>query len=72
MTNQLSNRQAWVSNRENNHKYIYKQAIKRGYTHLFTSPKITFSKKYKKNIFGNSKFIDLLCVLAIDKIYLVD
>ena len=44
---------------------------KRSYTHLFTSPKITLSKKFKANILDNSTFAQQISLLAIDKIYLI-
>lgn len=61
-----------ILNGKNKHKHIYWQAAKEDYTHIFTSLKIAFSKKFKKNILDNSKFIDQLYLLAIDKIYLIN
>lgn len=59
-------------NEENNHKHIHKQAAKGGYTHIFTSPKIALSKKFKKNILNDPAFTDRLYLLAVDEIHLVD
>lgn len=70
--NQIFNSKALVVNRENNHKYIYKQMAKGGYTHIFTSLKIVLSTKFKKNIFDYSKLTDRLYLLPIDEIHLVD
>lgn len=70
--NKILNGKVLVLNRENNHKHIYKQGVKGGFTHIFTSLEITFSKKFKKNILDNSKFTNRLYLLAIIEIYLVD
>lgn len=59
-------------NRENNYKHIYKKAAKMGYTNIFTSFEVTFSKKYKKNTLDNFAFTDRLYLLAINEIHLVD
>lgn len=72
MINQLPNGKALVLNGENNHKHIHKQAATGGYTHIFTSPEIALSKKFKKNVFDNAEFTDRLCLLAVDEIHLVD
>lgn len=72
MINQIPNGKALLLNGKNNPKYIYKQAAKSGYTYIFTSPQITLSKKFEKNILNNSAVIDRLCLLAVDKIYLID
>lgn len=72
MINRKSNGKALVLNGENNHKYINKQAAKGGYTHIFTSPEIALSKKFKKNILDDPEFMDRLCLLAVDEIHLVD
>lgn len=59
-------------NRENNPKYIHKLEAKRGYIYIFISFKITHLKRFKKNIFDNSKFINRLFPLALDEIYLIE
>ena len=63
---------ALVLNRENNHKHIFQQAARGGYTHVFTSPEIVLSKKFKKSILDDPQFTNRLCLLTIDEIYLVD
>ena len=63
---------ALVLNGENNHKYIFQQAARGGYTQVFTSPEIALSKKFKKSILDDPKFTDRLRLLAIDEIDLVD
>ena len=72
MINQLSNGKALMLNGKNNHKHVHKKAAKEGYTHIFTSPEIALSKKFKKNILDDPEFTDRLCLLAIDEIHLVD
>lgn len=58
MINQLPNGRVLVLNDENNHKHIYKQATKGDYTHIFISPEIALSKKFKKNILDELEFSD--------------
>ena len=70
--NKLSNGRALVLNGENNHKYVYKQVVKGDYTHIFTSPKIALSKKFKKNILDDPEFTARLCLLTVDEIHLVN
>ena len=72
MINQIPNGKALMLNGESNHKHIYKQAGKSGYTHIFTNPEIALSKKFKKNIFDKPAFTDRLFLLAVNEIYLVD
>lgn len=72
MINQLPNGKVLVLNSKNNHKYVHKLAAKRSYTYIFISSEIDFFKKLKKNIFNDPEFTDQLCLLAIDKIHLVD
>lgn len=59
-------------NKKNNYKHINKQVAKNSYIYIFTSPKIAFLKKFKKNILDNSAFTDKFCLLTIDEIYLFD
>lgn len=42
------------------------------YTHVFTSPKIAPSKKFNANILDHLCFVSRFCLLAINKIYLVE
>lgn len=72
MINHLSNEKALVLNGKNNHKHVFKQAVKGGYTHFFTSSEIALFKKFKKNIFNDLEFTDWLCLHVVDEIYLVD
>lgn len=72
MINQLPNKRALVLNDKNNYKHVYKQAAKGSYTHIFTNFEVVLPKKFKKNIFDDPAFFDWLCLLTINKIYLVD
>lgn len=72
MINQLLNEKALVLNGKNNHKHVFKQAVKGGYTHLFINPEIALFKKFKKNIFDDPEFTDWLCLHIVDEIHLVD
>ena len=42
------------------------------YTHVFTSPEMALSKKFKQFILNRSFFTKRLCLLAIDEIHLVE
>lgn len=70
--NQLLQGKAIVLKEENNQKSILAEVAKGGYTHVFTSPKITLSKKFKKCILDQPEFTNCLCFFAIDEIYLVE
>lgn len=72
MINQLSNGKTLVLNDKNNYKYIYKQAVIRGYTYIFTSSKIALSKKFKKNVLNNPEFTNQLFLLAVKEVHLMD
>lgn len=45
---------------------------KGSYTHLFTSPEIALSKKFKANILDHSGFAQRISLLAIDEIHLIE
>lgn len=51
---------------------MYGKIAKGGYTHIFISLEIIFSKKFKKNILNQSSFTDRLYLLTIDKIHFGD
>lgn len=70
--NQLPQRKAIVLKGENSQKSILAEIAKKGYTYVFTSPKITLSKKFKKYILDQPEFTNCLCLFAIDEIYLVE
>ena len=50
MINQLSQGKAIVLNRENSQKNVLSELVCGEYTHVFTSLKIVFFKKFKKYI----------------------
>lgn len=70
--NSIPNGKGLVLNGENNQKKVLQDVARGGYTHIFTSPEITLSKKFKQNILDNYRFTDRLCLMAIDEIHLVD
>lgn len=47
------------------------EIAKKDYNHVFTSPKMVFSKKFKKNILDKFLFTDCFYLFTIDKIHLV-
>ena len=61
-----------VLNGDNNKETTQCKIARGNYTHVFTSPEIALSKKFKKNILHQHVFTDRLCLLAIDKIHLVE
>lgn len=71
MINCILNGKAIALIRENNLKAVQQAIATKGYTHIFTSPKITLSKKFKANILDNHCFSERLSLLVIDEIYLV-
>lgn len=58
-------------NNKNNTWNILASIVNRGYIYVFTSLEIAFSKIFKNSILNQIFFIDCLCLLAIDKIYLI-
>lgn len=70
--NRLPSGKRIVLNRENNTNSIFTEIVNRKYSHVFTSPEIALSKKFKWNILDCSSFTKRFCLLAIDKIYLVE
>lgn len=61
-----------VLNGENNTQSVLADITNGGYTHFFTSLEIILSKKFKNNVLNDCFFIDYLCLLAIDEIYLIE
>lgn len=47
MINQILHGKAIILNGKNNQKYIQQKIANKGYTHVFTSPEIALSKKFK-------------------------
>lgn len=62
---------AIVLNGDNNQENTQQIIATGDYTHVFTSPEIALSKKFKKNILDQNVFTYRLCLLAVDRIYLV-
>lgn len=72
MINRIPNGKAIALIGENNQQSTQREIATGNYTHLFTSPEIALSKKFKKNLLDNALFSERLCLLAIDEIYLVE
>ena len=72
MVNSLPKGKAIVLNGENNLTHVQRDIARGGYTHVFTSPEIAISKNFKKNILDDPLFRNRLCLLAIDKIHLME
>lgn len=71
MINQISNGRAIALTGENNQKATQQFIATKNYTHVFTSPEIALSKKFKTNVLDNPSFAKQISLLAIDKIHLV-
>lgn len=72
MINQILNEKAVALTENNNTQSMQREIAHGNYTHIFTSPEITLSKKFKKNVLDNSYFANCLCLLIIDEIHLVE
>ena len=72
MINRVSSGKAIALTGENNQKTVQQSIRSQDYTHVFISPEIALSKKFKANILDNPRFARRLCLLAIDKIHLVE
>lgn len=72
MINYIPHKKDIVLNGENTIKQVLTNIITRRYSYIFTRYKITLSKKFKQSILNKPLFIDCLCLVAIDKIYLVE
>lgn len=72
MINEIPNGKAVALTGDNNTQSMQCEIAQGNYTHVFTSPEIALSKKFKKNVLDNSFFTDRLCLLAIDEIHLVE
>ena len=71
MINCIPHGKGIILNEENNTKPVLANIATGGYTHVFTSPEIAFSKKFKQSILDKPSFIDCLCLFAVDEIHLV-
>ena len=72
MINRIPRGKGIVLNGENNNKRVLEDIARGGYTHIFTSPEIALSKKFKNCILDQPSFTDRLCLLAVDEIHLVE
>lgn len=72
MINRISSGKAIALTGENNQKAVQQSIGSLDYTHVFTSPEIALSKKFKTNVLDNPCFARQLCLLAIDEIHLVE
>ena len=68
----LPNGHAIILNGNNNKENTQCEIARGHYTHVFTSPEIALSKKFKKNILDQHLFTDWLCLLAVDEIHFVE
>lgn len=72
MINRIPNGKAIALTGENNQKAVQKSIACENYTHVFTSPEIALSKKFKANVLDDPRFASRLSLLAIDEIHLVE
>lgn len=72
LINRLPGGNAIVLNGENNSNAVFTEVARGDYTHVFTSPKIAISRKFKKGLLDHSSFTDRFCLLAVDEIQLVE
>ena len=72
MINRIPQGKGIVLNGENNNKQGLDDIVKGGYTHVFTSPEIAFSKRFKNSVLDQTFFTDRLALLAVDEIHLVE
>lgn len=72
MINCIPSKKAIALTEKNNHKPVQLDIATQSYTHIFTSPEIRLSKKFKKNVLDNPIFANRLSLLAIDEIHLVE
>lgn len=68
----LPNGHAIVLNGDNNKESTRYEIARGNYTHVFTSPEIALSKKFKKNVLDHHLFSDRPCLLAVDEIHLIE
>lgn len=72
MINQIASGKAIALTGENNNKAVQQAIARQNYTHVFTSPEIALSKKFKANVLDDSRFASRLSLLAIDEIHLIE
>lgn len=72
LINRLPGGRSIIFNGENSSNSMFIDVSKRKYTHIFTSPEIAVSKKFKKYILDQSFFANHFCLLAVDEILLIE
>lgn len=72
MINRIPRGRGIILSGKNNNKRVLEDIARGGYTHVFTSPEIALSKKFKNCILDQTSFTDCLCLLAVDEIHLVE
>lgn len=72
MINRIPNRKAIALTGESNQKTVQEAIARELCTHIFTSPKIALSKKFRTNVLDNLIFACRLLLFAIDEIHLVE
>lgn len=69
MINRIPNSKAIALTGENNQKDVQHIIETKRYIHVFTSPEIALSKKFKTNVFNHPCFAQRLFFLVIDEIH---
>ena len=72
MINRIPQGRDIVLHGKNNNKQVLEDIAKESYTHIFTSPGIALSKKFKNCILDQTSFTDYLCLLTVNEIHLVE
>lgn len=70
--NRVASSKAIALTGDNNQKATQQTITNKKYTHVFTSPEIALSKKFKLNVLDNPRFSKRLSLLTIDEIHLVE
>lgn len=72
MINRIASGKAIALTGENNHKAVQQSIARKNYTHVFTSPEIALSKKFKANVLDDPRFASRLSLLPVDEIHLIE
>lgn len=72
LINRLLGRRSIILNSENSSNSVFTKVFNERYIHVFTSPEIAISKKFKKCILNYSSFTDRLCLLAVNETHQVE
>lgn len=71
MINQVPTGETIALTGENNRKSLQESISRESYMHIFTSPKIALSKKFKTHVLDNPIFASRPSLVAIDENHLV-